>query len=148
MAFGNIEEVQLVFENCEVQNFKFTDILYMYVGDESQRAYRYANGLSIEPVLKKFAIVFKKDTEADFYNGTSLVDRLSERDVTHVVFFGANDKMVSYVIDWGEYDSCNMQYSINQRLQFTPDGHIIFTSSTEDMIRIDAEEIDSFARYM
>ena len=138
----NITSVKLIFENCEAIDIPFNDILFLHIGKEYKKTHRTFNSLSIETVLKEFAIALNKYIECNFWNNQSIEERLAMRDITWVELCNNNEK-VSYYIEWPEYDE---HYSTAQRLQYTPDGNLIFTSSTQSFIKIETDDIDHMAK--
>lgn len=144
---GNISKVQLVFENCEFVEIDVKNIFWLHIGDEKTRCSRYANGLSVRTVIGEFGIALRNTTPSDFHNNTPLVERLDMRDVTHVRLIDVCGLEKDYVVEWSTYNTSD-QHSINQRVQFTPGGNIVFLSSTGKLISVDDESIDVISTYM
>ena len=68
------------------------------------------------------------------------------RDVTHVYLYDNQDVERHYVVEWSDYNM-NGQYSVNQRVQITPGGNIVFVSTTGKLINVDDKNIDLFTSY-
>ena len=79
-------------------------------------------------------------------DNSTLLDRLKMRDVTHVYLYDTNGVEQRYVVEWANYNLSD-QYSVNQRVQLTPGGNIVFVSSTGKLISVDDESIDLFTSY-
>lgn len=137
-----ITKVRLVFENCEVLDIDYKDVLFLHIGKEYKKCMRSFNSLSTTTVLKEFAIALDKDIVGYFWNNQSVEERLTMRDITWVELSNDNEK-VSYYIEWPEYDE---HYSTAQRLQYTPDGNLVFISTTKSFIKIESEQIDDLAK--
>lgn len=142
----NIKSVRLVFENCEVLDIDVEDILFLHTNKEQVKYNRYSGSLRQMTVLKEFGIALKKDIPCEFWSHQTVQERLSLRDVTWVTLNFTNDTNKEYYLEWNEWDTD--QFSTAQRLQFTPDGHIIYISSTASMVQVDPEKIDSIAENM
>lgn len=147
MSFnGNIAKVLIVFENCESFYVEQKDILWMHIGDIKTKVFRYSNVLSIENVAGQFGIALRKEIETEFWGNQTLLNRLDMRDVTNITLYDVNNESVSYVVEWADYS--DQQTSINQRTFVTPDGNIVFVSTTSALVDVDVEHIDLNAKYM
>lgn len=143
---GKISKIIMVFENCEGVEIKMNDILWMHIGDEKTKCSRYSNGLSIQTVIGEFGVALRSTTPCNFMDNSTLFDRLNMRDVTHVHLYDTNGVEKSYSIEWSDYNYSN-QYSVNQRVQYTPGRNIVFVSTTGKLISVDDESIDIFTSY-
>lgn len=151
MFDGDIAEVEIVFENCESISIYTKDIIQLHIDGEHKKIVRYSNALQQHTGIEQFAIVLNKRclSEQTIW-GSTLCDRLAMLDVTHVTLVDSAGHSVHYSVDWSEDDiiTSNGQYSSNQRVQFTPKGHLIFISSTTSMIHIDSTDIDDKADFL
>ncbi|EMR6006018.1 hypothetical protein WJW27_002724 [Escherichia coli] len=143
---GNVSKVALVFENCECVYIDVKDVLWMHIGDEKTLCSRFSNGLTISTGIGEFGIALRSNTPADFMDNTTLLERLKMRDVTHVYLYDNQDVERHYVVEWADYNM-NGQYSVNQRVQITPGGNIVFVSTTGKLINVDDKNIDLFTSY-
>lgn len=142
---GDIAKIELTFENCETVIIERENILWAFMSGEHKQLRRYSNCLSIDDCLQQFGIAIRKsflNEQTTF--GSTLSERLAVRDVTHVTFYDNNNGYLSYSIDWTDIDieQTNGQYSSSQRVQFTPNGNLIFTSTVTSMINVVPDEID------
>lgn len=148
---GDITSVELVFENCEVINIERKNILWAHIGGEHNQLTRCSNSLYFSECLKEFGIVIRNSvlTELSTF-GSTMSERISVRDVTHVTFCDTCGNTKTYALDWvPEGMECqNNQYSIYQRVQFTPNGHLIFISTVASMIQVDVDNIDDSADWV
>lgn len=142
---GDVVSIELTFENCETININRENILWAHIGGEHKDIRRYSNSLSMDDCLQQFGIAIRKsflNEQTTF--GSTLANRLSMRDVTHVTFYDNENGYISYSIDWLDIDieQTNGQYSSSQRVQFTPNGNLIFISTVTSMIKVDPDDID------
>lgn len=143
---GKVSKVGLVFENCEFVDIDVKNVLWMHIADEKTLCSRFSNGLTISTVIGEFGIALRSNTPSDFMNNSTLLDRLKMRDVTHVYLYDTNGVEQRYVVEWANYNLSD-QYSVNQRVQITPGGNIVFVSSTGKLISVDDKNIDLFTAY-
>lgn len=143
---GKVSKVGLVFENCEFIEIDVKNVLWMHIADEKTLCSRFSNGLTISTGIGEFGIALRRDTPSDFMDNSTLLDRLKMRDVTHVYLYDTNGVEQRYVVEWANYNLSD-QYSVNQRVQLTPGGNIVFVSSTGKLISVDDESIDLFTSY-
>ena len=143
---GKVSKVGLVFENCEFVDIDVKNVLWMHIADEKTLCSRFSNGLTISTVIGEFGIALRSNTPSDFMDNSTLLDRLKMRDVTHVYLYDTNGVEQRYVVEWANYNLSD-QYSVNQRVQITPGGNIVFVSSTGKLISVDDESIDLFTSY-
>ncbi len=143
---GKVSKVGLVFENCEFVDIDVKNVLWMHIADEKTLCSRFSNGLTISTVIGEFGIALRRNTPSDFMDNSTLLDRLKMRDVTHVHLYDTNGVEQRYVVEWANYNLSD-QYSINQRVQITPGGNIVFVSSTGKLISVDDKNIDLFTAY-
>ncbi|EPE1232472.1 hypothetical protein ACSGOQ_005744 [Escherichia coli] len=143
---GKVSKVGLVFENCEFIEIDVKNVLWMHIADVKTLCSRFSNGLTISTGIGEFGIALRSDTPSDFMDNSTLLDRLKMRDVTHVYLYDTNGVEQRYVVEWANYNLSD-QYSVNQRVQLTPGGNIVFVSSTGKLISVDDESIDLFTSY-
>lgn len=143
---GKVSKVGLVFENCEFIEIDVKNVLWMHIADEKTLCSRFSNGLTISTGIGEFGIALRSDTPSDFMDNYTLLDRLKMRDVTHVYLYDTNGVEQRYVVEWANYNISD-QYSVNQRVQLTPGGNIVFVSSTGKLISVDDANIDLFTSY-
>lgn len=143
---GKVSKVGLVFENCEFIEIDVKNVLWMHIADEKTLCSRFSNGLTISTGIGEFGIALRRETPSDFMDNSTLLDRLKMRDVTHVYLYDTNGVEQRYVVEWANYNLSD-QYSVNQRVQLTPGGNIVFVSSTGKLISVDDESIDLFTSY-
>ncbi|WP_210765721.1 hypothetical protein [Escherichia coli] len=143
---GKVSKVGLVFENCEFIEIDVKNVLWMHIADEKTLCSRFSNGLTISTGIGEFGIALRSDTPSDFMDNSTLLDRLKMRDVTHVYLYDTNGVEQRYVVEWANYNISD-QYSVNQRVQLTPGGNIVFVSSTGKLISVDDANIDLFTSY-
>lgn len=143
---GKVSKVGLVFENCEFIEIDVKNVLWMHIADEKTLCSRFSNGLTISTGIGELGIALRSDTPSDFMDNSTLLDRLKMRDVTHVYLYDTNGVEQRYVVEWANYNLSD-QYSVNQRVQLTPGGNIVFVSSTGKLISVDDESIDLFTSY-
>ncbi|MDI1143985.1 hypothetical protein NEP96_06340 [Escherichia coli] len=143
---GKVSKVGLVFENCEFVDIDVKNVLWMHIADEKTLCSRFSNGLTISTVIGEFGIALRRNTPSDFMDNSTLLDRLKMRDVTHVYLYDTNGVEQRYVVEWANYNLSD-QYSVNQRVQITPGGNIVFVSSTGKLISVDDKNIDLFTAY-
>lgn len=147
MQFNSkVSKVGLVFENCEFVDIDVKNVLWMHIADEKTLCSRFSNGLTISTVIGEFGIALRSNTPSDFMDNSTLLDRLKMRDVTHVYLYDTNGVEQRYVVEWANYNLSD-QYSVNQRVQITPGGNIVFVSSTGKLISVDDKNIDLFTAY-
>lgn len=136
----------LVFENCETAVIRAESILWLHRGESSNVIHRYSNAINVYELIKEFGIAIHKDCEVELFSNVTLAERLASYDVTQVEFTFESGEKDSYILDW---DTEAMQYSsTNQRLTFTPDGHMIFIDSSAGIVKYDESAIDQMAKYL
>lgn len=143
----SISSVMLVFENCETAIIPVQSILWLHRGESTNVIHRYSNSINSYDMIQEFGIAIEKSCEVDLFSNVTLAERLASYDVTQVVFnYTNNIEADMFLIDW---DTNSAQYSsTNQRLTFSPLGHLIFISTTAGIVKYDEDAIDTMAKYV